>query len=150
MAKLLNIVRPHLLIFGQKTIQQAMVVRKMCEDLCFGVQVLVEPTVREEDGVPCSSRNAAMTSGQREDAQHVYRALTEGKRLVDELGVRNIDRVIAEATHIISERRRTRVIYVQIVDRETMQPMREIVPGRSLLAVAVWLDEIRLIDNILL
>lgn len=147
--KLLNIIRPHVIVYGQQTIQQAIVVRKMCEDLCFGVQVLVEPTVREEDGVPCSSRNKSLTSGQREDAQFVYKALTEGKRLVDS-GITNIDRVVAEATHIVSERRRVRVIYVQIVDRESMKPMREIESGRSLLVLAVWIDEIRLIDNILL
>jgi pantoate--beta-alanine ligase len=64
--------------------------------------------------------------------------------------VRNVDRVIAEATHTIGTRRRVRVIYVTIVDRETMEVERQIVPGRSLLAAAVWVDEIRLIDNMVL
>ena len=76
-------------------------------------------------------------------------ALTTGKGLV-ESGVRNVDRVIAEATHVIGTSRRVRVIYIAIVDRETMEPERQIVPGRSLLMVSVWLDELRMIDNMLL
>lgn len=149
LGKFCNIVRPDVLVFGQKTAQQAAVARKMIEDLNFTIQVLVEPTVRDEDGVPFSSRMDDLTRGQRSDAAHVFHALNTAKSLVDS-GVRNVDRVVAEATHVISERRRMRVIYVQIVGRETMEPEREIEPGRSLLAVAVWIDEVRLIDNIIL
>ena len=57
------------------------------------------------------------------------------------------DRVIAEATHILSQQRRVRIIYVAVVDRDTMEAAREIVPGRVLMAVAAWVDEVRLIDN---
>jgi len=149
MAKLLNIVRPDLVVFGQKNAQQAAVARKMIEDLNFSVQVLVQPTMREADGLPYGSRNRLLTSSQREEATVIYRALTTGKGLVD-AGVRNVDRVIAETTHVIGTRRRVRVIYVAIVDRETMEVERQIVPGRSLLAIAVWVDEMRLIDNMVL
>jgi pantoate--beta-alanine ligase len=65
-------------------------------------------------------------------------------------GVRSTDRVVAEATHLLGERRRVRVIYVSTVDPATMEPMREIVPGRTLLVIAVWVDEVRLTDNTLL
>jgi pantoate--beta-alanine ligase len=65
-------------------------------------------------------------------------------------GVRSSDRVIAEATHLLGERRRVRVIYVSIVNPLTMEPTREIVPGHTLLAIAVWVDEVRLTDNTLL
>lgn len=149
LTKLLNIVRPDFVVFGQKNAQQAAVARKMIEDLNFTVQVLVQPTMREADGLPYGSRNRLLTSSQREEASVIYRALTTGKSLVDS-GVRNIDRVIAEATHVISSRRRVRVIYVTIVDPESMEPEREVTPGRSLLAIAVWVDELRLIDNIVL
>lgn len=149
LAKLLNIVRPDFVVFGQKNAQQAAVARKMIDDLNFSVQVIVQPTMREPDGLPYGSRNRLLTSSQREEAAVVYQALTTGKSLVDS-GVRNVDRVVAEATHIIGSRRRVRVIYVAIVDRETMEPERQIVPGRSLLMIAVWVDELRLIDNMLL
>lgn len=148
-AKLLNIVRPDLVVYGQKNAQQAAVVRKMIDDLGFSVQVLVQPTMREPDGLPYGSRSRSLTSSQREEATAIYQALTTGKGLV-ESGVRNVDRVIAEATHVIGTRRRVRVIYVSIVDRETMEPERQIVPGRSLLMIAVWVDELRMIDNMLL
>jgi pantoate--beta-alanine ligase len=64
--------------------------------------------------------------------------------------VRNPDRLIAEATHILGQRRRVRVIYVTIVDATTIETVRDVVPGRTLLAIAAWIDEVRLIDNILL
>ncbi len=149
LSKLLNIVRPDIVVFGQKNAQQAAVARKMIADLHFSVQVLVQPTVREPDGLPFGSRNRWLSAGQREDAGVLYRALQCGKELVDS-GVRNVDRVVAEATHTLSQRRRVRVIYVAVVDRESMEPERQIVPGRSMLAIAVWVDELRLIDNIVL
>jgi pantoate--beta-alanine ligase len=149
LTKLLNIVRPDVVMFGQKNAQQAAVARKLIQDLSFNAQVLVQPTMREPDGLPYGARNRLLTSSQREEATVVYRALTTGKALV-ETGVRNVDRVIAEATHVIGTSRRVRVIYIAIVDRDTMEPERQIVPGRSLLMVSVWVDEIRMIDNMLL
>jgi len=149
LAKLCNIVRPDMLVFGQKTAQRAAVARRMIEDLNFSVQVMVEPTVRDEAGIALGSRNLNLTQGQRDDMAVIYGALVAGKALVDS-GIRNIDRVIAEATHTLSERRRVRVIYVSIVDCETIEPERVIEPGRSLLIVAVWIEEVRFIDNIVL
>ncbi|MEY4941692.1 MAG: hypothetical protein RIQ93_3427, partial [Verrucomicrobiota bacterium] len=64
--------------------------------------------------------------------------------------VRSPDRIIAEVTHLLGERRRIRVIYVSMVDPATMEPVREVTPGRTLLAIAVWVDEVRLIDNVML
>jgi pantoate--beta-alanine ligase len=65
-------------------------------------------------------------------------------------GVRNPDRLIAEATHVLGEYRRVRVIYVAIADRRTMEPVREVVPGETMLMLAAWIDEVRLIDNTIL
>ena len=149
LVKFCNIVHPDVLVFGQKNAQQAAVARKMIGDLNFRMQVVVEPTVREEDGLPYSSRLHQLSPTQREDATIIPRALNAAKALV-ESGVRNVDRVVAETTHILSTQRRIRLIYASVVDSETMEPERQIVPERSLLAVAVWVDEVRLIDNILL
>lgn len=149
LAKLLNIVRPDLLVLGQRDAQQVAVVRKMIADLCFGVEVVAAPTVRESDGLVLAVRNRDLTPGQRQEALVLHSALQRAKQMVQQ-GVRSPDRIIAEATHLIGERRRIRVIYVSIVDPSTMEPMREVVPGKSLLAVAAWADEVRLIDNVLL
>lgn len=147
-AKLFNVVRPDVAVFGQKDAQQAAVIRKMVKDLHFCIDIEVSPTVREKDGLAMSSRNRNLSSIQRNEAAVIPQALETARKMVDS-GVQSTDRVIAEVTHILATKRRMRVIYVTIVDRNTMEPMREIVPGRSLLALAVWVDEVRLIDNLL-
>ena len=147
--KLFNIIRPDLAVFGQKDAQQAAVLKKMVVDLHYCVQILIRPTVREEDGLAMSSRNRSLHSTQRNDAAVIFQALQAAKALYDS-GNRNVDRILAEATHTLSTSRRIRVIYVSFVDSETLEPLRDLVEGRSLLAVAVWVDEVRLIDNIIL
>jgi len=146
-AKLLNIIQPELLVLGQRDPQQVAVVRKMIADLHFDVAVSVVPTVREADGIAVSVRSRDLTTGQRPEARAIHAALSKAKEMVA-LGVRSTDRVIAEVTHLLGERRRVRIIHVAMVDPNTMETVREIVPGRTLLAIAVWVDEIRLIDNI--
>ena len=66
------------------------------------------------------------------------------------MGVRNPDRLIAEATHILSQHRRVRVIYISIVDTVTLEPVREATAGNTMLAIAAWVDELRLVDNMVL
>jgi pantoate--beta-alanine ligase len=146
MAKLFNLIRPNFAFFGQKAVQRAAVVQKMVADLHFDVEIVVVPTVREPDGLAAGVRNREFTPNQRQDALAMHTALTRVKEMVD-AGLRNPDRLIAEATHIMSQHRRLRIIYISIVDAVTMEPMREVIPGRSMLAIAAWVDEIRLIDN---
>jgi pantoate--beta-alanine ligase len=148
-AKLFNICRPDLAVFGQKDAQQVAVIQKMVADLNFTVDIVVAPTEREPDGLAMSSRNRYLTATQRTEALAISHALFKARDMVS-AGERRSDRLIAETTHILSQHRRIRVIYVSLVDRCTMEPMREAEPGRSLLAVAAWVDEVRLIDNIVL
>lgn len=146
-AKLMNIVRPDSLVMGQKDVQQAAVVRKMIADLQFGVEVVVVPTVRDTDGLALGVRTPTLTTSQRQELTVLKQALTKAREMVD-AGVRSTDRLVAEMTHIIGQRRRVRIIYVSIVDGTTMEAEREIIPGKSLLMIAVWVDEVRLIDNL--
>jgi pantoate--beta-alanine ligase len=148
-AKLFNIIRPDLAVFGQKDAQQVAVIKKMVNDLHFCVDIVVAPTVREPDGLAMSSRNRNLTATQRTEALAISQALHKAKEMVDG-GVYNADRLIAEATHHMGERRRVRVIYTSIVDRGTMEAVREVLPGKAMMAIAAWVDEVRLIDNILL
>jgi pantoate--beta-alanine ligase len=148
-AKLFNICRPDLAIFGQKDAQQVAVIKKMVADLNFPVDIVVAETLREPDGLAMSSRNRYLTSTQRHEALAISKALFKARDMVA-AGERRADRLVAEATHILAEFRRVRVIYVSLVNRDTMEPAREAEPGRALLAIAVWVDEVRLIDNILL
>ena len=146
-AKLFNIVRPDLAVFGQKDAQQVAVIKKMVEDLHFTVDVVVAPTLREPDGLAMSSRNRYLTATQRIEALVIHRALRQAIAMVAS-GERRVDRLIAEATHLIGLHRRVRVIYVSIVDRTTMVAVKgEITSGKAVMAIAAWVDEVRLIDN---
>ena len=149
MVKLLNVIHPTVAVFGQKDYQQVAVVRKMASDLGFDIDLIVVPTVRSADGLALGVRNRELTALQRTEASSLSKALFRGKEMVAS-GVRSTDRVVAEATHILSQNRRIRIIYIATVDVATMEPMREIIPGRTMLAIAAWIDEIRLIDNIVL
>jgi pantoate--beta-alanine ligase len=146
-AKLFNIVRPHFSVFGQKDAQQVAVIYKMMVDLNFDVEIVVAPTLREADGLAMSSRNRYLTNTQRVEALVLSRALRKATDMVA-AGERRVDRLIAEATHLIAQHRRVRVIYVSIVDRTTMEAVKgEITLGTATMAIAAWVDEIRLIDN---
>ena len=147
--KLINIVSPGRLFIGQKDVQQAALLRKMMADLHLDVAVDMVPTAREADGLAFGVRNRELTTSQRTEAVVVQQALAKAKEMVGS-GVRSTDRVVAEVTHIIGQRRRLRVIYISIVDGTTMEAEREIIPGKSLLMIAVWVDEVRLVDNLVL
>ena len=148
-AKLFNVIHPDSVFFGQKTVQRAAVVKKIIEDLGYQIEVVVVPTAREADGLAAGVRNKEFTSTMRQESLAIHLALKRAKDMV-EAGVRSPDRLIAEATHILGERRKIRVIYVAMVDTATMEAVREVVPGRTMLAIAAWVDEVRLIDNAVL
>ncbi len=148
-AILFNVCRPDFAVFGQKDAQQAAVLQKMVKDLYFPVEILVAPIVREGDGLAKSSRNRYLEVGERTDAVRLSQALNIGKDIVAH-GNLSVDRIKAEVTHHLSQSRRIRIIYVEIVDKDTMKPEREVRPGQSLLTLAVWLDQTRLIDNMIL
>lgn len=146
-AKLFNIVRPHFSVFGQKDAQQVAVITKMAVDLNFDVEIVVAPTLREVDGLAISSRNRYLTNTQRVEALVLGKALRKAVEMVA-AGERRVDRLIAEATHLIGQHRRVRIIYVSIVDRDSMEAVKgEITEGRAIMAIASWVDEVRLIDN---
>jgi pantoate--beta-alanine ligase len=144
--KLFNIVQPDLLVLGEKDVQQVAVVKKAAADLLFPFEIITGPAVRDADGLVISARNTYLSPSQREEALAVVKALRTAREMV-ESGVKSTDRVVAEATHIIGQKRRLRVIYISVVDRRTMEQVREIVTGQCLMAVSFWVDEIRLTDN---
>ena len=147
-AKLFNICQPDKVALGQKDAQQVVVLKRMIRDLHFPIEVVVGPILREPDGLAMSSRNTYLQPKQREEALLIFQALEAARILVGEKGSRNVDRVKGEVLSVLQSRRFLRVNYVEVVDRETMLAEKEIVPGRSLLAVAAWVDQVRLIDNL--
>ncbi|MDI1250758.1 MAG: pantoate--beta-alanine ligase [Lacunisphaera sp.] len=147
--KLFNIVRPDVLVMGEKDAQQVAVVRKAAADLLLPIEIMTGPVVREADGLAVSARNNYLTPTQREEALAVFAALRKAKEMVD-AGVKSADRLVAEVTHLIAAKRRLRVIYISVVDRNTMEQLREITSGQCLLAISYWVDEVRLTDNMAL
>ena len=147
-AKLFNLCRPTFVALGQKDAQQVVVLKRMIRDLHFPTEVIIGPTIREDDGLAMSSRNSYLNEKQRSDALLLNQALQAGRALVEEKGVRNVDRVKAELMNVLRNGSSLRVNYAEVVDCETMKPETEIEIGRSMLVVAVWVDSIRLIDNI--
>ena len=145
--KLFNITRPDIAVFGQKDAQQSAVVKKMVADLNLPTEIVVGRTRRDPDGLATSSRNVYLTDVQRDEALSISKALFIAKDMVEQ-GTRSVDRIVAEITHHLSQHRRVRLIYAQIVDKETMEPAREIEPGRHIACIAAWVDQTRLIDNI--
>lgn len=145
--KLFNITRPDIVVFGQKDAQQCAVIKKMVGDLNISSEIVVGPTQRDNDGMATSSRNAYLNENLRTEAANIFKALQVAKSMVDS-GTRSVDRIVAETTHHLLHSRRIRVIYVKVVERESMEPAREVRPGEQILCVAAWADETRLIDNI--
>jgi pantoate--beta-alanine ligase len=145
---LLNLIRPDNIILGMRDAQKTAVLRKLVTELRFPAEVIPVEIVREENGLPCNARNAYLNEFQLNDAMGFYKALQEGKRLA-EGGITNVDRILAEVIHHISQCRRLRVIYVSAVNPHDMQPVRaNIIPGETMIAAAIWCDQVRLIDNI--
>lgn len=149
LAKLLNVTRAESVYFGAKTLQRAAVARKFIKDLGFQTAVEIAPTEREADGLAWATANSTFTASQRQDALALITALRTGKTMADS-GVRSPDRIIAEVTHLLGQRRRIRTIYIAIVTPDTLEPAKEVIPGKHVLALAVWIDEVRLVDNIAL
>jgi pantoate--beta-alanine ligase len=144
-AKLFNLLSPHAAVFGEKDFQQLAIIRRMVRDLNFPVEIMAAPTVRDADGLACSSRNRYLTEEERRQAPILRAALLEAAQGGESSGERLVRQVRAR----IGSAPAARVDYVELVDAETLQ-RRDHVEPKSLIAVAVYFGQTRLIDNILL
>jgi pantoate--beta-alanine ligase len=144
-AKLFNILQPDAAVFGEKDFQQLAIIRRMVRDLNYKIDIVAVPTVREEDGLACSSRNAYLNPEERKQAVVLNKALRTAK----DSEKKSTKAIVATARNVISEAPLARIDYVELVDAESLQPIDSVKPN-SLLAVAVYFGKTRLIDNILL
>lgn len=143
--KLFSVVRPHLAVFGEKDFQQLTVVRRLSRDLNLGVEIVGHPTVREEDGLAMSSRNAYLSPEQRHSALSLSRSLLAARRMVAE-GEHRVSVLVERVKAMIETEPQTRSQYVQVVDEETMADLTAVTP-RAVMALAVFVGGARLIDN---
>jgi pantoate--beta-alanine ligase len=143
--KLFNAVRPHCAAFGEKDWQQLAVVRRMAADLDTGIEIVGVPTVREADGLALSSRNRLLGAEARQAARCVPRALDAAAEVVA-AGVTAARSIADRAAAVIAAEPQARLEYAEVRDPESLIELEE-VTGPALLALAVWVGGVRLIDN---
>jgi len=147
-AKLFNIIRPDVAAFGQKDLQQLIIIKRMVKDLNFPTQIVAGPTVREPDGLAMSSRNSYLSDEERREAAVLYRALRRAKAEI-EAGERDAQKIIKMTEGMISQAKGAKIDYIEIVELEGLQPIERL-EGRFAIALAVYFGPARLIDNIVL
>jgi pantoate--beta-alanine ligase len=147
-AKLFNIVRPDLSVFGQKDYQQSVLIRQMVKDFNFEIEIAVAPIVREADDLAMSSRNVYLTAEQRKAATSLNRALRRGQTAF-RAGERAPARIIEQARSVIAAEPDVRLQYLELVEPERLETPMTASSG-DVLAIAAYVGRTRLIDNLVL
>ena len=156
-AKLFNMVKPHCALFGEKDFQQCVVIKRMVRDLNFDIDIVTMPTVREADGLAMSSRNARLNAAERTASLRIFRALEAARACVAD-GRTDANAVLRTVHAVLDGDGRgaahgtpdadiaVRAEYVCLCDPETLEEVRR-VSAPTLLAIAAWVGDVRLIDN---
>lgn len=145
--KLFGIVRPKIAIFGQKDFQQSALVQQLVKDLNLGVEIVVHPTVREEDGLAMSSRNVYLTQEERKRAITLYKSLRAGAEAIRE-GMTDGATVQNAMVQVVKKEPAITIDYLAVCDPRTLEPL-SYVNSHAVLLGAVQLGSVRLIDNLL-
>lgn len=146
--QLFNIVKPHVAVFGEKDFQQLAVIRQMVKDLKFDIEIVGGPIVREDDGLAMSSRNAYLKPEQREAALSLSRVLATARGMVKD-GERQTAVIQTMAKEVFDRYASIDIDYIELCDPLTIEEVAKI-EGDTLMALAVGLDGVRLIDNCVL
>lgn len=146
-AKLLNIVTPDRLYLGQKDAQQAIMIGKMIQDLNFPVKLMMCPTIRENDGLAMSSRNAYLDQQHRSEASILFKALTRAKNEIKS-GIQNPQTVIKNIKSMVEQNSSGIINYIECVNAKNLTHLKKI-QGKTLIALSVSFGKTKLIDNII-
>ncbi len=148
-SKLFHIVEPHHAFFGQKDWQQFTIISQLVKDLNFDIQLHAVPTLREVDGLAMSSRNQRLSSAQRKKAIVFYQALQRAQAQL--AAGRSIDDVKIDVQAFVEHDAELKLDYLQLADRSNLTSLKNVeAPNRSVLCIAGYVGQVRLIDNILL
>ena len=146
-AKLFNIIRPDVAVFGMKDFQQAVVLRQMTRDMGFPIKLIIAPTVREKDGLAMSSRNKHLEGIARWEALCLYYGLRSAREMV-RAGIVSTARIEKEMRAVILATCATaKVDYIAFTDFATLEPIRKVIKG-TVCSLAVRVHGVRLIDNL--
>lgn len=146
--KLFNLIQPDVAYFGQKDFQQTVVIKRIVSDLSVGVAIKVLPTIRDQNGLALSSRNAYLSETERNDAFCLYTALTKAKAMVN-TGMTDTEKILREMEEIITRCKSATIDYIAIVNPETLGAVPKARNG-DVVALAVRIGKTRLIDNVIL
>jgi pantoate--beta-alanine ligase len=146
--KLFNLVQCHRAYFGQKDIQQALILRRMVRDLALPLEMHIVETVREASGLAMSSRNRYLSDGEGERATALYRGLN-GASQAHAAGERDAEKLKDQIRREVLAAYPTRIDYIEAVDQATLTPQSQL-DMPAVLAVAVFFGKTRLIDNVIL
>lgn len=148
-AKLFNAVKPDVAIFGQKDYQQTLVIKQLVTDILFGIDIVVAPTVRENDGLAMSSRNVYLNNEERASAIVISQALKETINAI-EAGENRRKLINAHLHNVLRSNPMLRIDYACSADADTLDEPDDFLPGQHIvLLVAAYLGKTRLIDNAL-
>lgn len=148
-AILFNIIRPSKSFFGQKDAQQTAVLRQMVSDLKFDTEIIVCPTIREQDGLAMSSRNVYLDNVQREKAVILYKSLIRAKELIMS-GEKDPSAVIKTVNNNFLKESFVHLNYIRLVNKDSFNEPKILEPGKSYyILIACKIGTTRLIDNIL-
>lgn len=147
-SKLFNACKPHFGVFGLKDAQQFLILRRMVKEMCMDIELVGVPTYREKDGLAASSRNVYLSDTHRRQAPAIYQALNHVRELILQ-GEKDMQMIREQLQQTISSDTEGVVQYAEIVDLDFIQPVQRIMPGQEVLvAVAVFFEKTRLIDNV--
>lgn len=144
-SKLFNIVTPDRAYFGQKDVQQLIIIKKMVKDLNFGIEIVGCPIIRESDGLAKSSRNTYLNDEERKAALCLSKSIKKAKELVAG-GNDDAVSVVNEMKAVINAEKLAKIDYVEAVREDTLEPVEKLSKG-NLVAMAVYIGKTRLIDN---
>ncbi len=147
-AKLFNIIQPDRAYFGQKDYQQLKVIQRMVRDLCYPIEIVSVPTVREADGLAMSSRNRYLSPDERAQALVLWKALNCARDLFAK-GERDPQRLQTAMAQVIATAPAARLDYAEIADGETLEQRQKVKRGDVAL-IAAFVGATRLIDNLIL
>ena len=146
--KLFNIVQPTRAYFGQKDVQQTVVLKKMVRDLNFNLDLIVCPTVREEDGLAMSSRNRYLSPAQRQNATVLYQSLQAAAAMIKD-GERDAHKIRQMIRKMVNGTPEAVLIYASVANGTDLSELYKI-EGEIVVSLAAWLGTTRLIDNLIL
>ena len=144
--KLFNIIQPTHAFFGEKDVQQLLVVKKLVNDMAYPIEIISCPIIRGDNGLAMSSRNSYLSKSEVEIASIIFRALQDGKNLIIS-GERDSQVIRDRITQTIIQENILRIDYVSVAEADTLIEISGNISNNIIVSTAVLLGEIRLIDN---